>query len=163
MSTQDEAIRDHLARVLDWREAHVEFDAAVDGIGRQYRGSTPPGAEHSLWQLVEHIRITQNDILDFCVNRSYREKKWPDDYWPKNPAPPSDAAWDETIASYVRDRDALKQLARQPKTDLTAAIPHGTGQTYLRELLLVADHTAYHVGQIILVRRLLGIWPAVGA
>jgi hypothetical protein len=163
VSTQDDSIRDHLARVLDWREAHVEFDAAVDGIGPEHRGTTPPGAEHSLWQLVEHVRITQSDILDFSVNSAYREKKWPDDYWPRNPAPPSDAAWDEAIGAYVRDRDALKQLARNPRTDLTATIPHGTGQTYSRELLLVADHTAYHVGQIILVRRLLGIWPAVGA
>ena len=162
MSTSGDPLRDHLARLLEWREAHVEFDAAVDGIGPEHRGSVPPGAEHSEWQIVEHIRIAQNDILDFCVNASYREKKWPDDYWPKNPAPPSDAAWDHSIATYTRDREALKQLARNPKIDLTATIPHGNGQTYLREVLLVADHTAYHVGQIVLVRRLLGIWPAVG-
>jgi uncharacterized damage-inducible protein DinB len=163
VDTRDEAIREHLARLLEWREAHVEFDAAVDGVGAEHRGAVPAGCEHSLWQLIEHLRIAQNDILDFCVNSAYREKKWPDDYWPKNPAPPSDAAWDESIASYVRDRDAFKQLTRKPGTELTAAIPHGTGQTYLREVLLVADHTAYHVGQIVLVRRLLGIWPAVGA
>ena len=159
----DTGIRDHLARLLDWREAHVEFDAAVDGVGPEHRGVVAPGTEHSLWQLIEHLRIAQNDIFDFCVNPKYREKKWPDDYWPKNPAPPSDAAWDESIASYVRDRDAFKQLTRNPATELTATIAHGSGQTYLREILLVADHTAYHVGQIVLVRRLLGIWPAVGA
>ena len=104
--------------------------------------------------------MAQNDILDFCLNPAYREKKWPDDYWPSYPAPPSEAAWDESVASYARDRDALKQLVRDPAIDLAAKIPHGTGQTYLREVMLVADHTSYHVGQIVLVRRLLGIWPA---
>jgi uncharacterized damage-inducible protein DinB len=158
----DTAVRDHLARLLDWREAHVELDAAVDGIAHEHRGAVPPGVEHSLWQLLEHIRIAQSDILDFCVNPAYREKKWPDDYWPKDPAPPREAAWEESLAAYTRDRDALKQLARDPRTDLAATIPHGSGQTYLRELLLVADHTAYHVGQMIVVRRLLGIWPPVG-
>jgi uncharacterized damage-inducible protein DinB len=160
VTTHTDAVRDHLARLLDWREAHVEFDAAVDGIGPEHRGKTPPGFPHSPWQILEHIRIAQNDILDFCVNASYREKKWPDDYWPKDPAPPSDAAWDDSVASVVRDRDTLKQLVRNPKTELAATIPHGTGQTYLREVLLVADHTSYHVGQLVLVRRLLGIWPA---
>jgi uncharacterized damage-inducible protein DinB len=153
-------VREHLARVLDWSDAHVEYDAAVDGIGPEHRGRTPPGLPHSAWQLIEHIRLAQNDILDFCVSSSYAEKKWPDDYWPSDPAPPSDAAWDESVASYVRDRDALKRLVRDPNLDLTAKIPHGKGQTYLREVMLVADHTAYHVGQLVFVRRLLGIWPA---
>jgi len=146
--------------MLDWREAHVELDAAVDGIGPMHRGIVPPGLPYSAWQLIEHMRIAQNDILDFCVNAAYREKKWPDDYWPSYPAPPSDAAWDESVASYVRDRDALKQLVRDPTIDLAAKVPHGNGQTYLREVLLVADHTSYHVGQLVLLRRLLGIWPA---
>ena len=162
MSSPD-PLREQLAKVLDWHDAHVAFDAAVDGIGPAHRGVVPEGMAHSAWQLIEHLRIAQSDILDFCVNAHYREKKWPDDYWPKNPVPPSDAAWDESIASYVRERDAFKQLVGNPATELTAAIPHGTGQTYLREILLVADHAAYHVGQIVLVRRLLGIWPAVGA
>ena len=160
MASTDESVRDYLVRLLDWREAHVEFDAAVDGIGPAHRGVAPPGLPYSLWQLIEHIRMAQNDILDFCLNPAYREKKWPDDYWPSYPAPPSEAAWDESVASYVRDRDALKQLVRDPATDLAAKIPHGTGQTYLREVMLVADHASYHVGQIVLVRRLLGIWPA---
>jgi uncharacterized damage-inducible protein DinB len=160
VTSTNDAIRDHLLRLLDWSDARVEYDAAVDGIGPEHRGKTPLRLPYSAWQLVEHIRIAQNDILDFCVNASYREKKWPDDYWPSDPAPPSDAAWDESVAAYVRDRDALKQMIRDPKIDLAAKIPHGTGQTYLREVLLVADHTSYHVGQIVLVRRLLGIWPA---
>ena len=160
MTSTTDGIRDHLLRLLDWRDAHVEYDAAVDGIGPEHRGKTAPGLPYSPWQLIEHIRIAQSDILDFCLNASYREKEWPADYWPSQPAPPSDAAWDESLAAYVRDRDALKQMVGDPTIDLTAKIPHGSGQTYLREVLLVADHTSYHVGQIVLVRRLLGIWPA---
>ena len=160
MTSTNDSIRDHLVRLLDWRDARVEYDVAVDGIGPEHRGKVPAGLPYSPWQLVEHIRIAQNDILDFCINASYREKQWPDDYWPSSPSPPSDAAWDESVAAYVRDRDALKQMVRDPKIDLTGKIPHGTGQTYLREVLLVADHAAYHVGEIVLVRRLLGIWPA---
>jgi DinB superfamily len=161
VTSTNEPVRDHLVRLLDWGDAHVDYDAAVDGIGPEHRGKTPSGLPYSLWQLIEHIRIAQSDILDFCVNASYREKKWPDDYWPSYPAPPSDAAWDESVSSYVRDRDALKKIVRNPSIDLSAKIPHGTGQTYLREVLLVADHASYHIGQIVLVRRLLGIWPAV--
>jgi hypothetical protein len=149
--------------VLDWNDAHVAFDAAVDGIGPAHRGVVPEGMAHSAWQLLEHLRIAQHDILDFCVNASYKEMKWPDDYWPADPQPPSEAAWDESVARYVRDRDAVKRLAGDPKIDLVATIPHGSGQTYLREILLVADHAAYHIGQIVALRRLLGIWPAVGA
>ena len=158
-SNTNNTLHDHLVRLIDWGEAHAEYDAAVAGIGPEHRGKTAPGLPYSPWQLIEHIRIAQHDILDFCVNASYREKKWPDDYWPSYPAPPSDAAWDESVASYVRDRDRLKQLGRDSTFDLTAKIPHGNGQTYLREVLLVADHTSYHVGQLVLVRRLLGIWP----
>ena len=160
MTNPDPSLRAHLRKILSWEDAHVGFDAAVEGVPPGLRGIAPKGFPHSSWQLLEHMRITQNDILDFWVNPAYREKKWPDDYWPKHPAPPSDAAWDESVASYVRDRDTLKQLVRDPKSDLAARIPHGTGQTYLREALLVADHTSYHVGQLVLVRRLLGIWPA---
>ena len=153
----DAALRTQLAKLLDWHEAHVTFDKAVDGIPPAARGRTPQGAPHSPWQIVEHIRLAQQDILDFSVNSAYEEKKWPDDYWPAA-APPNDAAWEEAIAACRRDRDALKALVRDPRTDLFATIPHGSGQTYLREVLLVADHTAYHVGQLVIVRRLLGVW-----
>lgn len=158
MSGADAAIRDHLARVLDWREAHAGFDAAVEGIPPALRRTAPAGLPHSPWQILEHLRIAQHDILDFTINPSYEEKTWPDDYWPAA-APPTDSAWDESVAAYRRDRDAVKALARDPEIDLAARIPHGSGQTYLREILLVADHAAYHVGQLVLVRRLLGIWP----
>jgi len=152
------AIREQLARILDWTEAHVGFDKAVDGIPADKRGATPPGFEHSPWQLVEHIRIAQDDILDFCVNAKYvHNLKWPDDYWPRAAAP-ADAAWNESLASFRRARDRMNTLAREVP-DLTAAVPTGKShQTFLRAILLSADHASYHVGQIVAVRRALGIW-----
>jgi hypothetical protein len=153
------ALRDQLARVLDWEDAHVGFDKAVDGIPPDKRGARAAGFEHSVWQLVEHIRLAQDDILDFCVNSAYKHTlKWPDDYWPKDPAPPSEKAWTESIAAFVRSREKLKRLATDIE-DLTAKVPTGKGhQTYLRGILLAADHVAYHVGQIVAVRRALGVW-----
>jgi Protein of unknown function (DUF664). len=160
MSESTSALRDQLARVLDWEEAHVGFDKALDGIPPDKRGARAVGFEHSPWQLVEHIRIAQEDILDFCVNAAYEHTMtWPDDYWPKDPAPPSQKAWADSVASYAHSREELKRLARETE-DLTAKVPTGKGnQTYLRAILLIADHTAYHVGQLVAVRRALGIWP----
>ncbi len=154
-----DAFRDHLVRLLDWEEAHVGFDKAVDGIPHDKRGARAEGFEHSPWQLLEHLRIAQEDILDFCVNANYEHRmKWPDDYWPGNPAPPSDKAWTDSIASYARSREDLKRLAREVE-DLTAKVPTGKAtHTYLRAILLAADHAAYHVGQIVAVRRALGVW-----
>ena len=152
------ALRTQLSRALDWHEAHAGFDKAIEGIPPELRGSTPPGLPHSPWQILEHLRIAQHDILDFCVNPAYTEKKWPDDYWPKSPAPPTAQAWDESVAAYRKDREAMKQLVTNPGIDLNARIPHGSGQTDLREALLVADHGSYHVGELVLVRRLLGNW-----
>jgi hypothetical protein len=157
--TSDDELRTHLIRLLDWRDAHVNYDAAVDGIPAAMRGTIPPGLQHSPWQIIEHLRIAQHDILDFCVNPAYQhDMKWPDDYWP-SAAPQSEAVWAESIASYQHDLSAVRNLVRN-QADLFATIPHGTGQTYLREILLVADHAAYHVGELVLVRRLLGIWPS---
>jgi hypothetical protein len=156
--TSEASIRDHLSRLLDWEEARVGFDKAVAAVPAHMRGTAPPGLPHSLWQLVEHIRLAQHDILDFSRNPSYRETKWPDDYWPRSPAPPSEQAWEESLSRVRADRAALQKMAADTSIDLTARIPHGNGQTVLRELLLVADHTAYHVGQIVVVRQLLGIW-----
>lgn len=155
----ERAFREHLVRLLDWEEAHVGFDKAVDGIAADKRGARPAGFQHSPWQLLEHMRIAQEDILDFCVNRHYEHKlKWPDDYWPRQAEPPNATAWTDSIASYVSARDALKRLAREVE-DLTAKVPTGNArQTYLRTILLAADHTAYHVGQLIAVRNALGIW-----
>lgn len=161
MDESTRALRNHLERVLDWEEAHVGLDKALDGIPPDKRGARPPGFEHSPWQLLEHVRIAQDDILDFCVNAKYEHTMtWPDDYWPKNPAPPHELVWTDSIASYKRSREAMKRVARDVE-DLTATVPTGTGkQTYLRAILLVADHTAYHLGQLVAVRRALGIWPA---
>ena len=156
--TDEKALRGQLAKLLDWEEAHVGFDTAVKGIPPRMRGVVPDGWEYSAWQLVEHLRIAQADILDFCVNAKYKAKKWPDDYWPKSPAPPSDGAWKKSLARVRADRRALQKMATDARINLTARIPHGTGQTVLRELLLVADHTSYHVGQVVLIRQLLGIW-----
>lgn len=154
-----EQFREHLASFLDWAEAHVGFDRAVDGVPFELQGRIPPGFEHSPWQLLEHIRIAQADILDFCVNPGYVHKKWPDDYWPVDPAPPDEGAWARSVAACRADRDRMKALARDPNIDLVAKIPHGDGQTYLREVLLVADHAAYHVGQLVALRKALGAWP----
>jgi uncharacterized damage-inducible protein DinB len=154
----DKALRAQLVKLLDFEEAHVGFDRAVKGIPARLRGKVPPGGEHSLWQLLEHLRIAQADILEFCRTATYKEKKWPDDHWPASPAPRGASAWTKSMADYRRDRKAFQRLAANTKIDLLAAIPHGTGQTYLREILLAADHAAYHIGQMIAVRRQLGIW-----
>jgi uncharacterized damage-inducible protein DinB len=154
----DTALRDHLARALGWAEAHMSLDDAVADLPAPLRGRTPSGVPYSPWQLLEHIRITQDDILDFCRNPKYQEMAWPDDYWPKSAAAPSDDAWNASVRRIREDRAALEALARDESIDLAARIPHGTGQTYLREILLVIDHTAYHLGELIVVRRLLGAW-----
>jgi uncharacterized damage-inducible protein DinB len=155
----DAAVRDHLRKLLDWSDAHVSFDAAVKGFPPKLRGAVPARFPHSAWQLVEHLRLAQADILEFCVNAKYKEKKFPDEYWPRTPAPRNGNAWTKSIAAFRRDRKALQRLASDRRIDLAATIPWGSGQTYLREILLVADHGAYHVGQLILVRRALGVWP----
>jgi uncharacterized damage-inducible protein DinB len=155
----DEHLRDQLVRFIDWEEAHVGFDKAIDGVPPDKRGARAPGFEHSIWQLLEHLRIAQEDILDFCVNPRYvHDRKWPDDYWPKDAAPPSTEAWDTSVAAVKRDRDRFKALVRE-QADIYALVPTGKDQqTYFRALLLVNDHNAYHVGQIVAVRRALGAW-----
>jgi hypothetical protein len=152
-------VREQIAKLLSWEDAHASFDSAVADLPTKLRGSAPAGLPYSPWQLVEHLLITQHDILDFCRNPAYKEMAWPKDYWPSAAAPPSPAAWDASIAQFRRDRSGLEALARDPAVDLEAKIPHGTGQTYLRELLLAADHAAYHIGELVVVRRLLGAWP----
>lgn len=155
---RDEALRAHLRKLLDWEDAHVGFDAAVDGIPPDVRGVAPEGLPYSAWQLLEHLRLTQFDILDFCRNPKYVEPTSMDEYWPSSETPPTDEAWDQSVAAFQRDRESLKELASDSRVDLFGRIPHGSGQTYLRELLLVADHNAYHVAQLVAVRRCLGIW-----
>ena len=156
-STRKDPLREQLRKVLDWEDAHVGFDKAVAGVPKALRGRIPDGSAHSLWQLLEHLRICQLDILDFCRNPGYVEMPM-EAYWPSSATPPSERAWAESVAAFRRDRDQLKRLAADRAVDLFARIPHGSGQTYLRELLLVADHNAYHVGQLVALRRRLGTW-----
>jgi len=154
----DAALRKHLVALLSGGEAHADFEAAVKDLPADLRGKRPENGEHSPWQLLEHLRIAQWDILDFSRNPKYRAMKWPEDYWPKSPAPPSDKAWHESIKAFREDLKTMCDLVSDPATDLYAKIDHGDGQTILREALLTADHNSYHVGQLILTRKLLGAW-----
>jgi uncharacterized damage-inducible protein DinB len=156
---RDASLREHVRKLLDWEDAHVSFDSAVAGVPAALRGAVPKGAVHSPWQLLEHLRICQRDILDFCRNPRYVEPPM-EQYWPASASPPSADAWQKSVAAFRRDRANLRRLAADSAIDLFARIPHGSGQTYLRELLLVADHNAYHVGQLVALRRSLGIWTA---
>jgi len=154
----DALLRKQLISLLTENNAHAGFEDAVKDMPVKLRGQVPKGAEHSPWQLLEHLRIAQWDILDFSRNPKYKEMKWPEDYWPKSPEPPDEKAWDHSVQSFRKDLKELCDLVSDKSTDLFAKIPHGDGQTVLREALLTADHNAYHVGQLILVRRLLGAW-----
>jgi uncharacterized damage-inducible protein DinB len=159
MTTED-PLRPQLAAFIDFGEAHVTCEAALAELDHSLQGTRAAGLPHSPWELLEHMRITQHDILEFCVSSKYEEMKWPDDYWPKSAAPPAADSWKTSAASLRKDRDALRELATNSRIDLSAKIPHGDGQTYLRELLLAQDHLSYHTGQLVLVRRALGAWPA---
>jgi hypothetical protein len=147
-------LREHVRDLLSWSDAHLDFDAAAAAIPPGKRGTAPRGLPYSPWQLLEHLRITQRDILDFCGN-DYQPLNWPDDYWPATAEPPGEDAWDASVAAYRADREALLEIAADPRIDLYAAISHGEGQTWLRELLLAADHASYHVGEMVVLRRLL--------
>ena len=149
-----------VASGLDWQEAHATFEAAVAGLPAELRGRRPDRFPHSPWELVDHVRRTQADLVDFMTNAAYHAPAWPDDYWPAAPAPPTERAWDESIAAVRHDRARLQELATHAVPELTARIPWGEGQTYLRTILVALDHTSYHVGQLVAVRRLLGAWPS---
>ncbi len=154
----DQAIRKQLVETLEGGGAHATFDDAVADIPAKLQGEKPKGMPHSLWMLLEHLRIAQADILDFSVNSKYVAPKWPEGYWPKTPAPPNERAWDKSVDAFHQDLKSMQDLVKNPKTDLVAKIPWGEGQTILREALLVADHNAYHIAQIVDARRLLGAW-----
>jgi hypothetical protein len=154
----DKLLRQQLVKLLRGGDAHAVFDDAVKGLPVAMRGKTPRGAEHSPWELLEHLRIAQHDILEFSRNAKHNSPEWPTGYWPAKAAPASDAAWVKSVREFRRDLNALCDLVSDEKADLFAPIPHGTGQTILREALLTADHNAYHIGQLVLVRRLLGAW-----
>ena len=155
---ENRILRDHLLELLRGGSAHLDFDKAIEDLPADLRGVRPDGLPHSVWELVEHLRITQWDILEFSRNPSHASPDWPEGYWPKSPTPPDAAAWEETVAAFRRDLQAMQDLVDNPKTDLYAKLPWGTGQTILREAMLVADHNAYHLGQIVTVRQMLGAW-----
>jgi DinB family protein len=156
--TKDKAIREQVVKLLDGGQAHATFDAAVKGLAPALRGKRPKGAEHSPWEILEHMRIAQSDILEFSSDAKYVAPKWPDDYWPKSKTPPNDKAWAKSVRAFNADLESMRKLVAAASTDLCAPIPHGDGQTILREALLIADHNAYHIGELVLVRRLLGAW-----
>ena len=158
----DAALRSHLTDLLTARQAHCTFADAVAHMPRARRGERPGGLPYSAWELVEHIRRAQRDILDYCRNPDYEAHEWPHDYWPDAPAPSTPTAWDGSVAQVHEDRDALCGLVTDASIDLHDTVPSSDEHTYLREAMLVADHTAYHVGQIVAVRRELGLWPPSG-
>jgi hypothetical protein len=157
--TETDLPRTAIAKMLDWEDAHASYDKVVARLPSDLQGQAPAGLPYSPWQLLEHIRLTQHDILEFCRNPNYKELDWPGDYWPNSATPPSASAWDKSVKAFRKDREDLKRLALDPSVDLSATVPAADGQTYLRELLLVADHTAYHLGELVVVRRALGAWP----
>ena len=152
----DKALRDLLRSLLDWDNAHIRFDDAVKDFPRELRGIRPDGGPHSPWELLEHLRIAIADILAFSRDGSHVSPEFPAGYWPPTSAPPTETAWDESVDAYRASLRAFGELAADDSLDLFAPIPHGTGQTVLREILLAADHNAYHLGQLMMVRRILG-------
>ncbi len=152
-----ESLRKHLDNLLSMQGAHIAFDPAVENFPVAARSVKPAGAPHSAWELLEHMRLAQADILDFSRNSEYRDRQFPDDYWPPSVMPPNDEAWDASVHSFQEDLAALRKLIADASHDLFASIPHGNGQTLLREALLVADHNAYHLGQLVFLRRMLQV------
>lgn len=152
------ALRKHLLYLLSDGSAHVSFDKAVAGLAPKLRGQRPAGLPHTPWQLLEHLRIAQWDILEFSRSPKHVSPEWPAGYWPESEAPPDAHVWSASIAAFRRDLKAMQDLVANPKTDLYARIPWGDGQTVLREALLLADHNAYHLGQLVLTRKALGDW-----
>jgi DinB family protein len=156
--TNDAALRAHLVALLKGRGAHMDFGGTIAGFPVAARGRNADGLPHTPWQLLEHLRIAQWDILEFSRDAKHVSPEWPEGYWPKAPAPADEAAWENSVASFERDLREMIKLVKNPKTDLYAKIPHGEGQTILREALVLADHNSYHLGQMVDLRRALGVW-----
>jgi len=157
-STKQQSLPEHLVELLNGGHAHVEFESAVKDWPADLQGKKPEGAAHTPWEVLEHLRIAQWDILQFCLDPRHVSPSFPEGYWPQGDAPPEPGAWDRSVEAFRADLCAIQELVADPATDLFAPLPHGQGQTILREALLVADHNAYHVGELVLVRRLLGAW-----
>lgn len=153
-------LRKELVFQLNGGHAHAPFEKVVGKFPAKSQGVVPHGLPYSAWQLLEHIRLAQADMLEFCSSGDYREKKWPDDYWPESATPPDVRAWDTSVKKIKADRSKFIKLISDPKTDLFASIPWGGGQTVFHETCLIIDHNSYHLGEIVTVRRLLGAWPS---
>ena len=160
---RDKSLRHHLLNLLGGEGAHVTFEQALGDLPPSMRGQKTATMPYTIWELLEHLRIAQWDILDFSRNSQYVSLEWPGGYWPESEAPADDTAWQGSVEAFQSDLQAMKELVRDPSTDLFVPIPHGDGQTILKEALLVADHNAYHLGQIVLIRKLFAAWPAGSA
>ncbi|HUI41819.1 MAG TPA: DinB family protein [Terriglobia bacterium] len=159
LKRQESSIRKHVLDLLGGGGAHLGFEKTLADLPADLRGAKPSGLPYSAWQLLEHMRIAQWDILEFSRNPKHTSPSWPEGYWPATDAPPGAGEWDRSVAAFRADLRAMERLVASTRTDLHAKIPHGEGQTILREALLVADHNAYHLGQLVILRRLLGAWP----
>lgn len=154
----ERSLQEHLIELLEGGHAHIRFDDAVKNWPPDLQGKRPAGAAHSPWEVLEHLRIAQWDILEFTRDPKHVSPEWPSGYWPESQTPPDAQAWNKSVAAFRKDLKAMIALVQNPKTDLFAPLPHGDGQTVLREALLLADHNAYHLGELLLLRRLLGDW-----
>jgi len=159
-NNEDAALRKQLMEFLGGSQAHADLKSVVDNFPEKLRGKKPQGSPYSAWQLLEHIRVALHDLLDFSTNSKYVAPKWPDDYWPAEDAPPSDEAWRTSVKAVKKDMADFEKLIGEPKTNLYSTIPWGEGQTILREVLLAGQHTSYHLGQLVLLRRELGAWKS---
>jgi hypothetical protein len=154
----EQPVREQVVSLLRGGQAHMPFAEAVKDFPKDGITIRPPHVDYTFWHLVEHIRITQHDILDFCLNPEYKELEWPKDYWPDKDAEATYEQWQESVKQFENDLQAMIELVQNPDTDLSAKIPHGGGQTYLREALLIADHTAYHTGELGILRQVCELW-----
>lgn len=160
LTVQDRSIRHELLEFLQGGQAHASLSDAVKDMPAALVAEKPAGSPHSAWQLLEHIRLTLHDLLDFCTNPRYQSPKWPQEYWPADEQPKSSASWKQSVTGIHKELKGLDKLLQDSKTDLTAKIPWGDGQTILREILLAGDHTSYHLGQLVMVRKQLGAWKS---
>ncbi|MDR3750579.1 MAG: DinB family protein [Terracidiphilus sp.] len=154
----DAILRQQLVELLKGGHAHTDFEKAMRDFPGEARGKRPKGAAHSPWEVLEHLRIAQWDILEFSRNPNHKSPEWPVGYWPTTQAPPDPKAWDKSVNAFCEDLKQLCELVANKSTDLFAKIPHGDGQTLLREALVAADHNSYHLGEMVLLRRALGVW-----
>lgn len=159
-NVEDRSLREHLLEFLRGGSAHIDVFTALKDFPESLYETKPEGTPHSAWQLLEHMRLTAHDLLDFCINPKYKEPQWPDDYWPKQDATPTLQMWNSSVRSLQKTIDQFHDLIQSPKTNLYAKIPWGHGQTVLREILLVCDHTSYHLGQVVMLRKQLGAWKS---